>query len=61
MGSAIMHVVFGNCYCFELVFPGVPRPHPQFLKKFVVLGEYILCLNIFLDIIGTAGIAPSQR
>jgi len=51
--------VFGNCYCFELVFAGeVAKPPPQtpppFLKKIVVLNEYLLCLNIFLDIRDTA-------
>ena len=36
-------------------------PHPHFFKiKFVVLDEYLLSPNIFMDITGTAGIAPSR-
>jgi len=34
--------------------------YTQLFFKFVVLDEYLLCLNIFLDITGTAGIAPSR-
>ena len=47
----------GIVNCFELVFAG---EDPFFKIKFVVLDEYLLSPNIFMDITATAGIAPSR-